>query len=319
MVAGAGDFGFFDRSSSNHCSEVASVTDKRQVGFIGVGLMGHGIARNLLGKGFALDFLNHPGNRPVDDLLALGARGLDSATALAGRADVVFLCVTGSPQVEAVVLGAEGILPGLGPGKILVDCSTARPESTLRVAAAVAGTGARFLDAPMTRTPKEAEEGRLNLMVGGDAATLAEVRPMLEAFAENIYHAGPVSAGHRLKLLHNFVSLGNSVLLAEAVTCARAGGIDMPTFVDVLASGGGDSVILKRLSPYILDGDDSGFRFSLANSRKDMGYYTAMADELDAPAFAAHAVQQVYALACTMGKGAEPVPELIDVLQALRR
>ncbi len=290
------------------------MSERKRVGFVGVGLMGHGIAKNLLQGGFPLTFLAHAGNRAVDDLLALGARSASSPAAVARAADVVFLCVTGSPQVEDVVFREEGVLAGLGRGQFVVDCSTAQPASTQRVARAVSAKEARFLDAPLTRTPKEAEAGRLNVMVGGEAEDLEAIRPLLDAFAENVYHAGPVGAGHKMKLLHNFISLGNAALLAEAVACARKAQVDMRTFTEILASGGGDSVVLRRLMPYILEGDDSGFRFSLANGAKDLRYYTAMADELHVPSFAAHAVQQVYALAQALDHGARSVPTLMDLL-----
>lgn len=290
-----------------------------RVGFIGIGFMGHGIARNLLKHGFPLTFLEHPGNRPAEDLLAAGACSAPSAVEVARAADVVFLCVTGSSQVEDAMFRKDGVLAGLGRGHIVVDCSTAQPVSTRRVADAVEARGARFLDAPLTRTPKEAEEGRLNVMVGGDARTLREVRPLLDAFAENLYHVGPVTAGHKMKLLHNFISLGNAVLLAEAVACARKSGVDAERLIEVLASGGGDSVVLRRLTPYIQAGDDAAFRFSLANGAKDMRYYTAMADEMGVPSLAAHAVQQVYALANAMERGAESVPTLVDMLSNLNK
>ncbi len=286
-----------------------------ELGMIGVGLMGHGIAKNLLQAGHALTLLEHPGNQPVGDLLELGAATSRNASELTRRSDALFICVTGSAQLEDVMYQSEGVLNGLGAGKTVVDCSTVEPHVTLRVADAVASKGARFLDAPLTRTPKEAEEGRLNMMVGGEAEVLEEMRPLLETFCENIYHAGPVSAGHTLKLLHNFVSLGNCALLAEAVVCARRGGVDMDTFIEVLRSGGGDSVALKRLTPYVLHGDEGGFRFSLANCYKDLTYYVNMADNHGVPSMVAHALHQLFELASSMG-GDRAVPRLIDLLDS---
>jgi 3-hydroxyisobutyrate dehydrogenase len=287
-----------------------------EVGLIGVGLMGHGIAKNLLRSGYKLTLLEHAGNQPVDDLLELGAETLASPAELVRRNDVIFLCVTGSPQLEDVMFQADGVLAGLGEGKTVVDCSTVEPHITLKVADAVFGKDARFLDAPLTRTPKEAEQGRLNVMVGGSEQTLSEIRPLLDTFAENIYHAGPVGAGHTLKLLHNFVSLGNCALLAEAVVCARRGGVNINTFIDVLASGGGDSIALKRLTPYIRGGDEGGFRFSLSNCHKDLSYYTSMAYQQHVPATVAQAIQHVFELAKAKG-GDRPVPQLIDFLDAI--
>jgi 3-hydroxyisobutyrate dehydrogenase-like beta-hydroxyacid dehydrogenase len=202
---------------------------------------------------------------------------LDSAAEVAARADVVILVLTGSPQVEAVLTAPGGVLEGLRPGTVVIDCSTAVPSSTLRMAQAVQAAGGRFLDTPMTRTPKEAAEGRLNLLVGGDAALLAECLPLLQCFAENITHAGPVGAGHSMKLLHNFVSLGMVTLLSEAAACASAHGVSPDVFVQVLAQGGGGGTALERLKPYLLTKDPTGLRFSIANACKDLGYYNAMA------------------------------------------
>jgi 3-hydroxyisobutyrate dehydrogenase-like beta-hydroxyacid dehydrogenase len=159
----------------------------------------------------------------------------------------------------------------------VIDCSTAIPSSTLRMAQAVQQAGSRFLDAPMTRTPKEAAEGRLNLLVGGEAALLEEFRPVLKCFAENITHVGPVGAGHGMKLLHNYVSLGMVTLLAEAAACAGRSGVGPEAFVEVLAKGGGGGIALERIKPYLLAGDTGGLRFSIANACKDLGYYQTMA------------------------------------------
>lgn len=255
---------------------------KQKIGMVGIGMMGHGIASNLARHGHELVLLEHPGNQPLDALKAAGAQTSASARDLASRVDVVVLVVTGSPQVEAVLTGPGGVLEGLRPGSTVVDCSTAIPSSTLRMAQAVQQAGSRFLDAPMTRTPKEAAEGRLNLLVGGEAALLEELRPLLRCFAENITHVGPVGAGHGMKLLHNYVSLGMVTLLAEASACAQANGVEPEAFVEVLAKGGGGGIALERIKPFLLAGDTGGLRFSVANACKDLGYYATMAADTDA-------------------------------------
>ena len=291
------------------------MAEKQRIGIIGVGLMGHGIAQSVLRHGFSLAFVEHPGNQPTDDLLAAGARAVASGAALAADVDVVILCVTGSPQVEDVLLRDDGVLAGLRPHTVVIDCSTAMPSSTIRMAAAVEAAGGRFLDAPMTRTPKEAAEGRLNLLVGGDASLFAQCRPLLASYAENIVHAGPVGSGHTLKLLHNFVSLGFATVLAEAAACARRAGVDSGVLLQVLAHGGGGGVVLERLRPFIESGDDSGFRFTIANALKDMDYYTAMARELGAARLTAEAIRQAFALGAGAPAGST-VPTLIDCLAA---
>ena len=288
----------------------------KKIGMIGIGMMGHGIATNLARHGHPLVLLEHPGNQPLDDLRDAGASTTPDPRALAAAVDVVILCVTGTPQVEAVLLGDGGVLAGLRAGTVVIDCSTAVPSSTERVARAVEAAGGRFLDAPMTRTPKEAAEGRLNLLVGGDDALFAECRPILACFAENIVHAGPVGAGHRMKLLHNFVSLGFIALLSEAAACAERSGIDADVFVDVLASGGGGGAALERVGPYLLSKDTSALRFSMANAKKDLGYYGAMATDIGAVRDIGDAVQRTFDQAVEQGGPASLVPELASLLAA---
>ncbi|WP_386080535.1 NAD(P)-dependent oxidoreductase [Vreelandella sp. F11] len=288
------------------------MTTSRQVGIVGVGLMGHGIASSLLRAGHQVSFLNHSGNQPVDDLLAAGATALNSGREVAQSAEVVILCVTGSPQVEAVLFEPNGVLEGLTPGSIVVDCSTALPSSTENVAARVTEAGGRFMDAAMTRTPKEAAEGRLNLIVGAPKALFDETLPLLEGFAENIAHAGEVGAGHTLKLLHNFVSLGFSAVLAEATAASRKAGISDSALLEVLGAGGGGGVVLERLRPYIADNDPSGFKFSVANASKDLGYYHTMTEDLAVEGGIAEAVRNLYQ---SVEDQNLPIPALIGVLE----
>lgn len=286
---------------------------KKNIGMIGIGMMGHGIASNIVKHGYPLAVLEHPGNQPLDALKAAGARSFTRAAELAAQSDIVILVLTGSPQVEAVLTGEGGVLQGLRPGSIVIDCSTAIPASTLRMAEAVQAAGSRFLDTPMTRTPKEAAEGRLNLLVGGDAALLEECRPLLSCFAENILHAGPVGAGHGMKLLHNFVSLGTVALIAEAAACAGQHGVAPEMFVEILAKGGGGGVALERLRPYLTAKDTSSLRFSIANASKDLGYYNTMAGDAGAHRDIAAAVLQT--LQHAQGLAPEAlVPELADLL-----
>jgi 3-hydroxyisobutyrate dehydrogenase-like beta-hydroxyacid dehydrogenase len=287
---------------------------KKKIGMVGIGLMGHGIASNIVKHGHELAVFEHPGNQPLDALKAAGAVGFTDAAALAARSDLVILVLTGSPQVEAVLTGPGGVLAGLRPGSVVIDCSTAIPSSSVRMAQAVAAAGGRFLDAPMTRTPKEAAEGRLNLLVGGDAALLEECRPVLQCFAENITHVGPVGAGHSMKLLHNYVSLGMVTLLSEAAACAQRNGVAPQAFVDVLAQGGGGGVALERIKPYVLAQDPSGLRFSIANARKDLDYYHAMATDAGAARDIAAAVLATLDGALANGGQEALVPELVSIL-----
>jgi 3-hydroxyisobutyrate dehydrogenase-like beta-hydroxyacid dehydrogenase len=287
---------------------------KKKIGMVGIGMMGHGIASNLLKHGHELAVLEHPGNQPLDALKAAGALTFTSAAELAARSEVVILVLTGSPQVEAVLTGADGVLAGLKPGSVVIDCSTAIPSSTLRMADAISKAGSAMLDAPMTRTPKEAAEGRLNLLVGGDAALFETCRPILACFGENITHIGAVGSGHSMKLLHNYVSLGSVALIAEAAACAQRNGVAPQVFIDVLAKGGGGGTALERLKPYLLTQDTSGLRFSIANAKKDMGYYTTMAGDAQSPLAIAAAVLDTLQGADAKAAPGALLPELVSLL-----
>lgn len=283
----------------------------KTVGLIGVGRMGHGIAANLLKHDWPLVFLEHPGNQPTGDLEAAGAKSVEQIADIAAQCDTIILVVTGAPQVEAVLAGQGGLLETLRPGTMIIDCSTSLPEITRAMAEKVAEAGGLFLDAPMTRTPKEAAEGRLNLIVGGGAALLEAQRPMLECFAENIVHAGATGSGHALKLLHNFVSLGFAAVLNEAAVAAREAGVALDIFCDVLAKGGGRSVALDRLAPAFTEGDTSSFNFTIANAAKDLGYYLEMTRAMGLKPDAAEALAEVYGARERAGQGERLVSEMV--------
>ena len=290
------------------------------VGLVGVGLMGHGIAFNLVTKGFHVSLLAHPGNQPLDELTAAGARVCRSLAEIAEQASVVILCVTGAPEVEAVLAGEAGLVSKLRPGTCVIDCSTSLPQTTLRMAQLLQARGCTFLDAPMTRLAKEAREGRLNLLVGGAPQTLEAVRHVLEAFAENITLVGPTGAGHRMKLLHNYVSLGFMTLLAEAAAHAQASGVDLATFVKVLEAGGGSGAALKRLSPSMLEGNTQNVPFAIGNALKDLRYYLEMAQGAQAAQTVAQTVAQSVAEALATqadaGHSKRFMSELIGLMAA---
>lgn len=291
---------------------------KPRVGLIGIGMMGHGIAANIVRKGWPLGYLHHPGNQPTADLDEAGARRFDDKGALSADSEIIILCVTGSAEVEAIMLGDDGLAAALRPGTIVVDCSTGIPSATQRVAADVEAAGGRFVDAAMTRTPREAAEGRLNLLIGGDAETVAELTPLLEAFSENRFHAGPVGAGQTLKLLHNFVSLGSVTLIAEAAACAAANGIAPEILVDCLARGGGGGAALDRVSPYILKGETAQLRFTAANARKDLRYYNTLATQSGTRSDVAAGVLSALEWLNEAGFADRMLPEACDAFQTGR-
>jgi len=286
------------------------------VGIIGVGLMGHGIARNILKRGgFALSFLDHPGNQPTDELLSLGAQACATPAEVAAKSDVVILCVTGSAQVEAIISGTEGVATAIRSGAVVVDCSTALPASTQRMGDIIAQAGGAYIDAPMTRTAKHAHEGTLNLLIGGASETLDKIRPVLASFTEKLDHVGALGDGHRLKLLHNYVSVGFMTLLAEAAAQAADADVDPQILVDVLANGGGASAALDRLAPYIVSQDRESLPFAISNAQKDIDYYRAMSDAAGAQTFVADGVSAALTKPNEAGNGGAYVPELVNLFR----
>ena len=157
---------------------------KESVGFIGVGLMGQGMARNLVDKGFPLTVMGHRNRKPVEELVAAGAVEARTANELAARSDIIFLCVTGSPQVEAVLGGENGIIAGAKPGTVIVDCSTSDPTVTVKLAAELEAKGLHLADVPLGGTPAQAALGQLSAMVGASSEVFARIKPACEAWAQ---------------------------------------------------------------------------------------------------------------------------------------
>ena len=283
----------------------------KTIGLIGVGLMGHGIGKNIVEKGYALNVMAHRNRQPVDDLVKRGAKELKSAAEIAAASDVVILCVTGTPQVEEAV---RGLMQGAKKGLIIADCSTAVPESTIRISQELANAGVTFIDTPMTRTPKEAEAGKLGLMVGGDPAVLEKIRPVLTCFSDLIVHTGAVGTAHQVKLINNFLSMGHAAIAAEAITVANKAGINMEALRDVIMGGGAASVMFGRLINVPLHDDDTHAKFAIRNGRKDLRYYTNMTENLPVASPIAETIHQIFVLADTQGFGERYVPRLIDMM-----
>ena len=288
-----------------------------RIGFIGAsGLMGHGMAKNLLAKGHTLSLTVHRERERVADLLAAGATLAPDAAALAAGSELVFICVTGSPQVEQVVAGDRGLLAGAAKGLVIVDCSTAEPDSTAGLRERCAAQGVAFIDAPLSRTPVEAEAGRLNVMVGADPADFARIEPVLRAFAENVFHMGPPGSGHVIKLLNNFIAQAICTATAEAFAVGQRAGVDVRTLVE-LESMGPVNCGLFQFMARTLDGQMDGLKFQLDNARKDVRYYTHLAEGLAIPSVIGEAVHQSLVLASALGHGGKFVPSLVEAQEQL--
>jgi 3-hydroxyisobutyrate dehydrogenase-like beta-hydroxyacid dehydrogenase len=293
------------------------MTDARRIGFIGLGLMGHGMARNIVEKGHSLLVMGHRNRQPVEDLVARGAQEAKSPREMAQRVDILFLCVTGSPQVEAILRGPDGVLAAGRRGLVVVDCSTSDPVSTLALARELEAAGCRLVDAPLSRTPKEAEAGTLDTMVGADEETFAFVRPVIECWAANIVRVGEVGAGHTMKLLNNFIAVGYAALYSEALAVGRRAGISPQTFHSVIGVGRLRNGFYDTFMRWVIERDENAHRFSIANAHKDMRYLASMATEAGAANFLGSVVKNYLATAEAQGKGGEYLPMLSDHVAAL--
>lgn len=286
------------------------------IGFIGLGMMGHGIAKNLLEKGYALRFKAHRNRSTLQDLLDAGAVEVDTRAALA-QADIVILCVTGSPQVEEIVYGADGLLVAARPGLTVIDTSTAEPASSTRIRSDLAAQGVKFIDAPLARTPKEAEEGRLNTMVGADTADFEALRPVFAAFCENIIHAGPPGHGHVLKLINNMLAMTQAAAIAEAMATAAKAGLSLQKVYDVVSAGGVNSGIFQMMVGRALQGDLTGLKFAIGNAQKDLRYYTHLTEMLPTSSFIAEAAHQSFVQAANLGYSERFIASLLEVQEHL--
>lgn len=286
-------------------------TAKETIGFVGTGLMGHGMARNIVEKGYPLTITAHRNRAPVEDLVTRGAVEAASLADLAGRASIIFLCLTGSPEVAAAVAALK---PGLARGTVIVDCSTSDPTVTLRLAAELAEMGVDFADAPLSRTPKEAWAGTLDCMVGASPQVFARIQPVIATWAAKIVHIGAVGDGHKMKLLNNFLSLGYAALYSEALALSRKVGIPVAEFDKVIRGGRMDCGFYQTFMGYALEGNREAHKFTIGNAYKDMRYVEAMANASTVATPMASAVKNSFALAmATGGSGpADFVPHLSD-------
>jgi 3-hydroxyisobutyrate dehydrogenase-like beta-hydroxyacid dehydrogenase len=290
-----------------------------RIGFIGIGMMGHGMAKNLLAKGFPLAFIVHRDRSRIADLVQAGAREAKTPAELAAASDVVILCVTGSPQVEENVFGEKGLIAAARAGLTVIDTSTAEPGSTARIREAFAAKGATFVDAPLARTPKEAEEGRLNTMVGADDATFARLKPVFAAYCENIFHVGPPGAGHTLKLVNNFMALTIVASIGEAFAVASKAGVKLDKLHEVVSQGALNSNIFQMMAGGAVAGDLTRMKFSIQNAAKDLRYYTHLAESLPIASFVGEAVHQSFAQAVALGLGERMVPSMIEAQEKLNQ
>ncbi len=289
---------------------------KPKIGFIGLGFMGHGIAKNIIDKGYALTVLGRKKREALDDLIGRGATEVKTAKDVATHSDIIFLCVTGSHEVEAIFRGDSGLKQGLKAGSIVVDCSTSDPNSTLALAGELADLKVDFVDAPLGRTPKEAWAGTLDTMVGAKDDVFAKLKPVLDTWAGKVVHIGGVGDGHKMKLLNNFLSLGYGALYAEALALAAKVGVSPQQFDSVIRGGRMDCGFYQTFMQWTLDGNRDAHKFTIANAFKDLRYLESMADAAGLVNMMGNATKNSFAVAAAHGSE-DYVPMLTDHIARL--
>ncbi|MDV7145996.1 NAD(P)-dependent oxidoreductase [Tropicimonas sp. TH_r6] len=290
---------------------------KPTVGLIGVGLMGHGIGLNILKAGFPLVVVAHRNRGPVEDLVAQGATEAGSIAEMSAACDIIHICVSGSPQVEAVIGGEAGLATHAKPGSIVIDCSTANPVSTEQLAAILAEKGIGMADAPLGGTPNNAADGTLAVMVGAEDAVFARIEPVLQAWASNIVHLGPVGLGHKMKLINNFMAMGNAALLSEAMAVARKSGLSTEQFHQVIGSSRMHNGFYDTFMKWTLEGDENAHRFSITNAHKDMRYLSDLATSVGAVNPLQSAIRNNFGAMEAAGQGEKFVPMLADFIAVM--
>jgi 3-hydroxyisobutyrate dehydrogenase-like beta-hydroxyacid dehydrogenase len=280
-----------------------------QIGFIGAGLMGHGMAVNLLKAGHAVTVVAHRNPAPVEDLVQRGARKADGLGELARQSEIVMICVSNSKVVQEVI---DGLKPHLVAGQIIIDMGTSDPAVNRRIAAGLEGQGIAFAEAPVMGGPDQAAAAELGALVGAEPETFERIRPVLESLCASISHVGPVGSGQTAKLICNYLGLGMAALIADAFNVARKAEIDWSKLYDALLRGSTNSAALRRIMEPALQGNFDGYAFSIANAHKDLTYYTALATESGLRSGLAAETMAAFDKAVAAGHGELRVSRLLD-------
>jgi 3-hydroxyisobutyrate dehydrogenase len=286
-----------------------------RVGFIGLGIMGRGMARNLLKAGFEPRVWNRTASR-MDELAAEGAIATTSPADLAAQSDIIITCVSDTPDVEAVILGENGVIQGAQAGALVIDMSTISPQATQAIAAKLAEGGVHMLDAPVSGGSEGAARGTLSIMVGGAAAQVERAMPVFQAMGKTITHVGGTSAGQTVKLVNQILVVGNMLAAAEALLFAQAGGVDLEKALAAVVGGAAGSWMLSNRGPQVLARDwRPGFTIDL--QQKDIRLVLSAADELGVPLPGTALIFQLYRTLQAQGLGAEGNHALAKALEHL--
>jgi len=283
------------------------------IGFIGLGIMGRPMAKNLLKAGYPL--VVHSRSRgPVDEIARAGAKVGSSPQDVAAQSGVLITMLPNSPEVELVALGRDGIIEGARPGLLFVDMSTISPIVSKKVGEALAAKSVKMLDAPVSGGEKGAVDGALSIMVGGDKAVFDAVLPIFQAMGKTITHLGPLGFGGFTKLANQIIVAVNLTALAEALTLAKKAGLDRELTLTALAGGLAGSKCLDQKKPnYLADAYNPGFKIDL--HFKDLGLIMESARALGVPLPTTAVVQELFSALRVRGRGGLDHSGVITLLE----
>jgi len=286
-----------------------------RVGIVGLGIMGSGMAGNLLAAGHQVSVWNRTPSR-AERFAAAGAGVCASPAELAARADIILVCVSDTPDVEEVLFGPQGVAEGAAPGSLVVDASTISPEATRGFAARLAAQQVGYLDAPVSGGSEGAAKGTLSVMVGGDAADVERAGPVFEAIGSTVTHVGPVGSGQTCKLVNQILVVVNMLAVSEALLLAQAGGLDLDATIAAVQSGAAGSWMLSNRGPQVVRRDwRPGFTIDL--QQKDLRLVLEAADALGVGLLATSAVFQLYRGLQADGLGGDGNHALVKAVERL--
>ncbi|MCL1593235.1 MAG: NAD(P)-dependent oxidoreductase [Actinomycetia bacterium] len=285
------------------------------IGFIGLGIMGHGMATNLVKAGFSVTVWNRTQSK-ADDIIEAGAIRGQTPADVAREADIVMICVSDTPDVEAVVFGPDGVIEGVRPDSLIIDHSTISPQATQRFASIAADHGTHWIDAPISGGSEGAVNGTLTIMIGGDEEQIQRSRAYLDAIGTTITHVGPLGSGQLVKAVNQILVVVTQLAVSEALLLAEAGGLDLDSTLRAVEGGAAGSWMLSNRGPQMIDRDwRPGFTIDL--QQKDLRIVLEAADELGVPLPGTAIVFQMFRALQQQGLGGDGNHALVKALERM--
>lgn len=288
-----------------------------RVGFIGLGIMGRGMVNNLLKAGFEICVWNRTASR-MEAAVEAGATGGQNPADVASQSDIIVTCVSDTPDVEAVILGENGVIHGVKAGALVIDMSTISPHVTRDIGDKLREKGVHMLDAPISGGSEGASKGTLSIMVGGDADQFERALPLFKAMGKAYTHVGTHGAGQTVKLVNQILVVGNMLAVSEAMLFAEAGGLDLQKTLDAVSQGAAGSWMLSNRGPQVMKRDwRPGFTIDL--QQKDVRLILDAADQMGIPVVATSMIFNLYRTLQAQGLGHEGNHALVKALEHLSR